>query len=97
MIPKPAKSSASASSRPGGRESFAIEKGVPIPPIVHPDHHATKYPWPVMELADSFFAPADAVKFSTLRTGISSANKRYAPKKWAVRRVEGGARVWRVR
>jgi hypothetical protein len=63
---------------------IGIEKGVPVP---H-GHRTTKYPWPEMEIGDSFFAP-------TKSPNPTNAQKRYGYK-FTCRTVDGGYRVWRI-
>ena len=70
---------------------YEIEKGIEIPKVVR-DAKPCKYPWNTMEITDSFFVEKEARKMSSL---VSNAGKRWG-KKFAVRTVDGGARVWRV-
>lgn len=69
-----------------------IERGVPIP-ITR--HH--KYPWESMEVGDSFFVSAeDDLHPSAVYQSALRACKRYAPRKYKSRTVDGGWRVWRT-
>lgn len=73
---------------------FPIEKGVEIPKItrVGSGGNNRKYPWNEMEIGDSFFVPgANARQFGT----TSQASKRTG-KRFTMRTVEGGVRVWRI-
>jgi len=68
-----------------------IEKGVP-----QPDAKTGKYPFRQMEVGDSFFAPlgsSDPNPFNTYATAKRIKDGR----KYSVRRVDGGIRVWRVK
>jgi len=53
-----------------------------------------KYPWHGMEIGHSFLTDG---RLDSMRATAYAASKRYAPKRWVVRRVEGGVRVWRVK
>ena len=68
---------------------FVIEKNVPIPL----GHAAAKYPLREMEIGDSFFVPGigKASDFSA----SYMAGKRLG-RKFTIRAVEGGIRVWRI-
>lgn len=65
-----------------------IDKNIPVP------FHATKYPWMEMEVSDSFLLPAGKEK--TAGSFATQANKRYAPRKFVVRKTEEGYRCWRI-
>lgn len=71
--------------------TFTIEKN-----IRPPTSGSTKYPFKEMEVGDSFFAPVlnpnqdNAIRTRTYGYGTQSG------KKFSVRKVEGGVRVWRV-
>ena len=70
---------------------FVIEKGVPAPEA----RYRNKYPFGEMEVGDSFFVPGgEAGKLSN----SASVYARYHGRKlkFSARKVEGGARVWRV-
>jgi hypothetical protein len=70
-------------------EAVRIEKGVPLPRA----HRSSKYPWRQMEVGDSFFAAG--VLRSSLRQQAYAVGRKIG-RKFAVRQVEGGTRVWRV-
>lgn len=87
--------------------SFKIEKGVPLAKkTVQPRGFAPgKYPFEDMEVGDSFFYPATDGDSARKRMAASTLNygKRRAkwfpgeaPRKYSIRSVEGGLRVWRV-
>lgn len=69
-------------------DEFKVEKHVPVPPP------RAIYPWSEMEVGDSFF-----VDDPRLRERISSAaakERQRSGKRFTVRKVRGGLRVWRV-
>lgn len=71
-------------------DEIKIDKGIPIPSGGH--GRRAKYPWHEMEVGDSFF-----VSGGTNNKGfVSYANRRFAPKRFLSRTVEGGTRVWRL-
>lgn len=75
---------------------FTIEKGVPLP--IHWGRGApAKYPFNSMEVGDSFFVAGGTRERNALRTAASWAGKRATPRKrYAIRKVDGGYRCWRV-
>jgi hypothetical protein len=70
--------------------TFEIERGVPTP-----DHARRKYPFADMEVGDSFFVPgATPVR---LTNAANSLKQCYGWKRsFSARKVDGGARIWRV-
>jgi len=68
--------------------TIKIEKGIPLPGF-----NRRSYPWVELKKGESFL-----VKTANqgLRTQASRAARAYG-RKFAVRKVEGGMRVWRVR
>ena len=69
-----------------------IQVGVPIAPIERKTR-VSKYPWHAMEIGDSFFvADLTARGFAG---SVYSAGKR-SGKKFTVRAMDGGVRVWRI-
>jgi len=67
---------------------YKIEKGVPMQ-----KHKSDVYPFSEMEIGDSFFVEGgDKYK---LGPAASSSGKRHG-RKYSVRLVEGGYRVWRT-
>lgn len=68
---------------------FEIEKGIEIP---QPKGNR-KYPWKEMKVGDSFFLKGGG--HSTIYPAASYAGTRNN-KKFVVRAVEGGIRVWRI-
>ena len=68
-----------------------IDKDVPMPNPTTPD--VTKYPWMKMEIGDSFFVEGStSVRFN----GTKYAAQKQTGRKFTIRRVEGGIRVWRT-
>lgn len=87
--------------------TFPIARGVPIPEL-NPRRAKKESPYPFEKLGDpdvvanvydSFFIPTSpdipnpGKKFGST---VSNANKKLAPKRFLIRTVEGGARVWRT-
>lgn len=68
---------------------FPIERGVPIPEA----RTKTKYPWREMEIGESFLAPKS--KENSLSACACNAAKKLK-RRFVLRTVEGGVRVWRV-
>jgi len=71
---------------------YEIEKGIEIPKVVRAAKPC-KYPWKTMEIGDSFFVERSAREMSSM---IAHAGKRWG-KKFTVRTVDGGSRVWRIK
>ena len=83
--------------------AFEIEKGVPISGIMRPNGYSigSKYPFREMEVGHSFFVPhEDDPKRTSVRIGVASIyftkQKGQDGKKFTVRKVDGGARCWRI-
>lgn len=73
---------------------FAIESGVPVPaPERNVKTRNSKYPWNSMQVGDSFFV-ADFTTKGFAGT-VYSAGKR-SGRKFTVRAMDGGVRVWRT-
>lgn len=64
-----------------------IDKNVPIPPAGQ--GRPRKYPFDEMDVGDSFFS-------GSIASVESSAYSRNDGKKFVLRKVRGGVRVWRV-
>lgn len=73
---------------------YQIEKNVPIP-------KQRKYPFPAMKAGDSFFIPASSnEELDKVRRRVSvvaTMHNKKTNKKFTLRKVEGGVRVWRVK
>lgn len=83
--------------------AFAIEDNVPVPTAIRRGGKGGNvYPFEQLAVGQSFFVPASDAKpnpAKSLASTVSSATKRYADsdkRKFIVRSVEGGARVWRI-
>ena len=81
------------------RDTFPVEKGIPIPPINFGRH--LHYPLRDMDIEDSFFVaiePFDLKEAQSREKRILGCgrDKRMAPKKFTVRIVDGGVRCWRI-
>lgn len=70
---------------------FRIEKGVPLPP--HSGDGTRKYPFPQMEVGDSF--PVPASRLSTIRAAATAYGIKHRWK-FSVLKHEGGFRCWRI-
>ena len=70
-------------------QQFQIEKGVPIPGA---GRSAAKYPLAEMEVGDSFFTDVERDRIYTAVSYFGYRNN----KKFSVRKVDGGFRVWRT-
>lgn len=81
---------------------FVIETGIEMP--TRPCRGGpTKYPFAQMEVGDSFYFPASGESKVEMRRAIgrmtsnaSAWSKRLPGRKFSVRTVEGGVRIWRV-
>ena len=68
---------------------FTIEKNVPIPI----QKRRCKYPWHELEIGDSFFV--SEIKVISISSSANSYGTRTG-KKFTIRSVDGGCRVWRI-
>ena len=66
-----------------------VEKNIPLPRT----ETAGKYPWHSMEVGESFFVTGDVKR---VRNVLCSSFGRFKPKKFSLRKVEGGVRCWRI-
>lgn len=71
-----------------------IDKGIPIPD----ETRGRKRIWPFgdMEVGDSFFLAGDSVKCQRVLGSASTYYQRRHAMTFVTRKVEGGARIWRV-
>lgn len=79
---------------------ITIDKNVPVPPPQQEDKFKARYPWDVMEVGDSFLVENEEGKtprqlMQRLSPGASRQNAKTG-KKFTLRIVDGGVRVWRV-
>lgn len=65
-----------------------IDKGVPLPV-----HRNNIYPFEALEVGDSFFLSGKSQDFIS---GSASHYARKLSRRFTVRNVDGGVRVWRV-
>src|ERR1044072_4568348 len=106
-------------SAPAAKQTFQIEDGIELAPVVGRGRGAETYPFDQLKVGQSFFVPNTPEKpnvAKSLASTVSSGSRRYAtesegetrvdrkgntvPKleysrKFVVRAVEGGARIWR--
>jgi len=80
---------------------FKIEDGYQIPPPRRGIQAEPRYPFALLNRGQSFMVPATPERpnpVKALASTVSSANKRMQRhgKKFIIRAVEGGARVWRI-
>jgi len=78
------------------RVTFRIEHGVPMPKC---GSIKRKYPFPQMNVRDSFFVPCEFFEVKNLMFSLTSCMRWASVKtgfKFAQRAVEGGIRVWRI-
>jgi len=76
---------------------FNVESNIDIDK--YKPNRLRKYPFDTMGVGDSFFAPNDDCKKIDITARLYSASSIYGTKnnkKFSVRRVDGGARVWRT-
>ncbi len=77
--------------------SYWIEDGFVLPPSRR-TRGASKYPWKLMRVGQSFFVPEDDAK--NFYSNVNQANKNYSPLRYQARAAEKdgirGVRVWRV-
>lgn len=78
---------------------IVIEKGVPYPDASIPRGGARKYPLNEMGVGDSFFVPTKdrSVGKRLSSSCVSFSRTRFPKRKFSVRLVKDGYRVWRVK
>lgn len=62
-----------ARGEPSNNGAVTIERGVPLPKY----RRRKTYPWPTMEVGDSFTEPFTESRLRSLRTLAATAGKRY--------------------
>ena len=72
---------------------YKIESGIPIPGGRRQAHNK-KYPWNELDVGQSFFVPGVAA--NNFASQASRAGKTYG-RRFVVRSMDGGIRVWRVK
>jgi hypothetical protein len=82
-------------------QEYEIEHGIPVPPLRSGSGIGEKMPLGKMELGDSFLVPihmsnGDARQLRNRLNGVVGYYSKKSGKRFAVRSVDGGVRVWRV-
>lgn len=72
---------------------FQIEKNIPIPGVAARN---TKYPFLQLEVGDSFFVPCAEEQKKSFRGRLAGRVVKIKDRKFTVRSVDGGMRVWRI-
>ena len=79
-------------------EDYTLESGVTIPSV---QRGRDKYPFATMDVDDSFLIRFDDEDSKRIRrrayAAASWANTHRAPKRFAVRTVDEGVRIWRTK
>jgi hypothetical protein len=70
-----------------------IDKGIPIPSPKTGSTRHTKWPFPEMEVGDSFEYPGTQSNGCAM---CATKNKHLAPKRFVCRKYNGKPRIWRV-
>lgn len=73
---------------------FIVEKNIKMPSAKKKKKRAEKYPWARMEVGDSFFVPNKST--GAMSAAAVLAKKRHPTKKFSVRTMTDGVRVWRT-
>lgn len=85
--------------------TFIIEKNIPAPPPGRGRGVGTAFPFTDMEVGDSFMVETDPSDDTAMenkllvrrvRQAALGAQRKYAPARFTVRKVDGGVRVWRT-
>ena len=81
-------------------EEIKIEKGISVPPIAYSGGRIKgggkyKYPWWKMVTGDSFFTATTTLH--AMSSAASRASSYTNGRRFIVRTVEGGTRVWRIK
>jgi hypothetical protein len=73
---------------------FKIEKNIPCPLAKNKHSKYANYPFPDLDIGDSFFAPYPPAQ---LTSAAQWWVKKFAgERKFTVRKIDGGCRVWRT-
>lgn len=71
---------------------FTIEKNIPITKSSPGRKQGvSKYPFAEMEIGDSFLVPREK------ENSVNCISRRFLDKKFSMRKVEGGCRIWRIK
>jgi hypothetical protein len=77
--------------------AYAVEKNIPIPELA--TLQVVIYPWTDMEVGDSFLVPLEGRTPKQIRDRVAPAASKDAARhnrKYTLRSVCGGIRVWRT-
>lgn len=76
-----------------------VDKNIPIPPKPKRPGRPAHYPFATMQAGESFFVPKSRAMpepINSLKSSVSIANKKFAPKHFEIRKIDDGARIFRV-
>lgn len=76
-----------------------VDKSIPLPPKRKRAGRPARYPFATMDADESFFVAKSAKMpdpIKSLKSSVSIANKKFAPKRFELRKIDDGARVFRV-
>lgn len=76
-----------------------IEKGLSVPPVPKRTGRPAFYPFATMQVGESFLVQATKEKskpYETVKSSVSVANKKFAPKRFEIRREGKAARIFRT-
>lgn len=74
---------------------FKIEKDVPMPKVYN--GRTCRYPFAEMRIGDSFFVAESVATSNSVGSSVHYFRKKNKSVKFAVRREQGGCRVWRTK
>ena len=97
----PAENGGARPRKKGEVKMYAVEKDVPVPPPESSGGPEVKYPWNYMEPGDSFLVPCAAEERGRVSRNLSNCARKYRinvvmGRKFTIRRVDDGVRVWRT-
>ena len=75
---------------------FEIEKNVPIPDHAYEGKYNSRYPFPRLEVRDSFVVRGDKKEQLRALQAFYTMRKRYNDKTFLYAREKDGIRFWRV-
>jgi hypothetical protein len=104
LAAQPAAPAAAQSTTPAEKPEFKIESGIELPARKRGNVGAAVYPFDKLtEVGQSFFIPSTEKRpnpAKAMASTVSSASRRYKgqtpERKFTIREVEGGARIWRT-
>ena len=71
-------------------KTLVIDKNIPLPD----KRSVYKDIWDNMDVGDSFLVPPESKV--TIRSSVYYANKKHSPKRFTIRTIESGVRIWRI-